>query len=73
MLETDKPVLLGVLTCDTLAQARARALPPESGGAQDKGRELARAALQVLAALAAASAPRSGRGALPESRSSPHP
>jgi len=51
MLETDTPVLLGVLTCNTIEQARARALPPEAGGVQDKGRELARAALEVLAAL----------------------
>ncbi len=51
MLETDTPVLLGVLTCNTLEQARARALPVEDGGEQDKGRELARAALLVLDAL----------------------
>lgn len=57
MLETDKPVLLGVLTCDTLEQARARALPPEDGGEQDKGRELAVAALETLAALDAAADP----------------
>ena len=51
MLETDKPVLLGVLTCNTIEQARARALPVDAGGEQDKGRELARAAIQVLGAL----------------------
>ncbi len=51
MLETDKPVLFGVLTCNTLGQAQARALPPEEGGEQDKGRELAMAAVSVLAAL----------------------
>jgi 6,7-dimethyl-8-ribityllumazine synthase len=51
MLETDKPVLLGVLTCNTVEQARDRALPVDAGGKQDKGRELARAALEVLAAL----------------------
>jgi 6,7-dimethyl-8-ribityllumazine synthase len=51
MLETDTPVLLGVLTCNTLEQARARALAPEDGGEQDKGRELAISALEVLAAL----------------------
>jgi 6,7-dimethyl-8-ribityllumazine synthase len=50
-LETDKPVLFGVLTCATLAQARARALPPEEGGTHDKGREVARAALAALRAL----------------------
>jgi len=55
MLETDKPVLLGVLTCNTIEQARARALPVADGGEQDKGRELACAALQVLDALDTAS------------------
>lgn len=54
MLETDTPVLLGVLTCNTLEQARARALAPEDGGVQDKGRELAAGALEVLAAMDAA-------------------
>jgi len=48
MLESDKPVLLGVLTCATLEQARARAL---SGGEHDKGAEVARACLELLAAL----------------------
>jgi 6,7-dimethyl-8-ribityllumazine synthase len=51
MLETDKPVLLGVLTTDTLEQARARALPPEAGGTHDKGRECARALIQLLNTL----------------------
>ena len=50
-LETDKPVLFGVLTCDTLEQARARALPADQGGSHDKGREVARAAVAALAAL----------------------
>ena len=50
-LQTDKPVLFGVLTCDTLEQARARALPPEDGGEHDKGAEVARAAIAALAAL----------------------
>jgi 6,7-dimethyl-8-ribityllumazine synthase len=50
-LETDKPVLFGVLTCATLEQARARALSRERGGREDKGREVARAALETLAAL----------------------
>lgn len=49
-LETDTPVLLGVLTCRTLEQARARALPAQRGGL-DKGREVARAAIDVLEAL----------------------
>lgn len=53
-LATDKPVLFGVLTCDTLEQARARALPADQGGTHDKGREVARAAVETLAALAAA-------------------
>jgi 6,7-dimethyl-8-ribityllumazine synthase len=51
MLETGKPIHLGVLTCATMEQARARALPPELGGQEDKGREVARAALETLAAL----------------------
>jgi 6,7-dimethyl-8-ribityllumazine synthase len=53
-LDTDTPVLFGVLTCDTLEQARARALPASEGGTLDKGREVARAAIGALAALAAA-------------------
>jgi len=52
-------VLFGVLTCQTLEQARARALPSDEGGTHDKGREVARAAVGVLAALEAAT----GRGA----------
>jgi len=54
-LQTDKPVLFGVLTCETLEQARARALPAEDGGTHDKGREVARAAVAALAALERAS------------------
>tara|TARA_R110002073_G_scaffold42861_1_gene119541 strand:- start:4755 stop:5291 length:537 start_codon:yes stop_codon:yes gene_type:complete len=50
-LETDTPILLGVLTCQNLEQARARALPLDQGGQEDKGRELARAALSILHAL----------------------
>jgi len=50
-LRQRKPVLFGVLTCNTLAQARARALAPEDGGTFDKGREVARAALGALLAL----------------------
>ncbi|MEM9803257.1 MAG: 6,7-dimethyl-8-ribityllumazine synthase, partial [Planctomycetota bacterium] len=50
-LETDKPILFGVLTCQTLEQARARALPESEGGTEDKGREVARAAIETLAAL----------------------
>jgi 6,7-dimethyl-8-ribityllumazine synthase len=49
-LEIDKPVLFGVLTCDTIEQARERALPELAGG-HDKGREVARAAIGALAAL----------------------
>ena len=48
-LETDTPVLFGVLTCDTLEQARERAT-----GAHDKGAEVARAALAAVAAMRAA-------------------
>ena len=54
-LETDTPVLFGVLTCANLEQARERARP-ESAGGQDKGREVALAALESLAALRAAEA-----------------
>lgn len=54
-LEVDKPILFGVLTCATLEQARSRALPPDQGGREDKGREVARAALVTLAALDEAS------------------
>lgn len=50
-LQNETPVHLGVLTCKTIEQARARALPPSKGGEQDKGREVARAALETLAAL----------------------
>lgn len=50
-LDVDKPILFGVLTCATLAQARDRALSVEHGGKEDKGREVARAAVAVLAAL----------------------
>lgn len=50
-LETDKPILFGVLTCQTLDQARARALPESEGGKEDKGREVARAAIEALNAL----------------------
>lgn len=50
-METDKPILFGVLTCQTLEQARARALPASEGGEEDKGREVARAAVRALNAL----------------------
>ena len=61
-LETDTPVLFGVLTCANLNQARERARR-ESAGGQDKGREVALAALETLAALRAAeaTAPRPAR------------
>jgi 6,7-dimethyl-8-ribityllumazine synthase len=49
-LRHGKPVLFGVLTCRTLAQARARARREAEGGL-DKGREVAVAALGALAAL----------------------
>lgn len=55
-LEVDKPVLFGVLTCNTLDQARSRALSVEAGGREDKGREVAAAAVRVLAALREAGA-----------------
>lgn len=50
-LTLDIPIHLGVLTCATLEQARARALPRELGGRGDKGREVARAAIETLLAL----------------------
>jgi 6,7-dimethyl-8-ribityllumazine synthase len=63
-LATGRPVLFGVLTCDTLEQARSRAFPPERGGKQDKGREVARAAIEVLAALDRAATLGSGTPAM---------
>ena len=50
-LDEGKPCLFGVLTCATIEQARARALPVEQGGQLDKGREVARAAIHALASL----------------------
>jgi 6,7-dimethyl-8-ribityllumazine synthase len=50
-LEEDVPMHLGVLTCETMEQARARALPVELGGREDKGREVARSAIEMLIAL----------------------
>jgi len=49
-LETDTPVLFGVLTCNTLQQAEERARAREHGG-KDKGHEVAAALIDVLAAL----------------------
>ncbi|MBM3978329.1 MAG: 6,7-dimethyl-8-ribityllumazine synthase, partial [Planctomycetes bacterium] len=49
-LDARKPVLFGVLTCETLAQARARAAPAREGGL-DKGAEVARAAIEALVTL----------------------
>lgn len=51
-LDTDTPVLFGVLTCATLEQARERARSREQGG-KDKGHEVAAALVGVLAALRA--------------------
>lgn len=50
-LETDKPILFGVLTCQTVEQARSRALSEADGGKEDKGREVARACIRTLNAL----------------------
>lgn len=47
MLDAQKPVAFGVLTCDTEAQAKLRAAP----GPANKGREAALAILDSLAAL----------------------
>lgn len=49
-LDARKPVLFGVLTCNTLEQAQARARLAVDGGL-DKGREVARAAIGALATL----------------------
>ncbi len=46
--ESGRPVLFGLLTCETLEQARARALPGGRDGGQDKGREVALAAIATL-------------------------
>ena len=58
-LETETPVLFGLLTCNTLEQAEARARSREQGGL-DKGHEVAVAAVELLSALEAAR----GNGAL---------
>ena len=50
-LQADKPILFGVLTCDTLEQARDRALSVDEGGKEDKGREIARGAIDTLCTL----------------------
>ena len=50
-LDTDKPILFGVLTCANEEQARARSQKSADGGRFDKGREVARAAVQTLAAI----------------------
>ena len=55
-LETDTPVLFGVLTCTTLEQAQRRSRDQGQGGL-DKGREVALAAVGALQALAQASGP----------------
>jgi 6,7-dimethyl-8-ribityllumazine synthase len=60
-LDIDTPMLFGVLTCETLEQARARALPASQGGSHDKGREVARAALDVLHALEQARLPETAK------------
>jgi 6,7-dimethyl-8-ribityllumazine synthase len=49
-LDGGKPVLFGVLTCATHAQAAKRARRADEGGL-DKGREVAEAALAALIAL----------------------
>ncbi len=50
-LRSGKPILFGVLTCNTLEQAIARALPSAEGGKLDKGREVAQAAIDALCTL----------------------
>ena len=57
-LDTNTPILFGVLTCENLEQAHVRARRAADGGL-DKGREVARAAVEVLRSLREASgAPR---------------
>jgi 6,7-dimethyl-8-ribityllumazine synthase len=62
-LQNNLPVHLGVLTCATLEQARARALPADAGGREDKGRAVARAAIETLVALDALGSTRPGSAA----------
>jgi len=66
-LECDKPVLFGVLTCATLEQAQRRARRSSEGGL-DKGAEVARAALEVLAALRDVQGAQAGTTARSEER-----
>lgn len=53
-LKTETPIALGVLTVDTLEQAKERAVPVDkmAGGGDNKGCEAADALLQTLDALA---------------------
>lgn len=55
-VETVTPILFGVLTCSTLAQAEARARRAADGGL-DKGREVAVAAIETLRAMERAHEP----------------
>jgi 6,7-dimethyl-8-ribityllumazine synthase len=71
-LETDVPIHFGVLTCATLEQARARALPVDRGGREDKGREVAAAAIETLLALDQVGARQAQRGN-PQAQVSPQP
>ena len=55
------PVIFGVLTCDTLAQALARAAGSEADGfADNKGAECAAAAVEMVGLLAAIAAADAG-------------
>ena len=56
-LETDTPVLLGLLTCPSLAHAERRARTAAEGGL-DKGREVALAAVHLLACPVREDSPR---------------
>jgi len=49
-IETETPVLFGVLTCNTIEQAEVRTRRRSEGGL-DKGHEVAQAAIEVLWAL----------------------
>ncbi len=50
-VENEKPILFGLLTCASLGQAQRRARRRDDANGLDKGAEVARAAVEMLAAL----------------------
>ena len=60
-LETDTPVLFGLLTCNTLEQAEERARSREQGGL-DKGHEVASALVHLVHAMDQAQGTPAGAG-----------